>query len=61
MSQSAFRFRLGAELRAKGRWIVLIADALTASATAEAAARALLKAGAASVDALVFARVVTGA
>lgn len=43
----------------KGRNIVLIDDVLTTGATANAAARALLKAGAARVDLLVFARAVT--
>jgi ComF family protein len=59
--QGAFRVPPGAEARAKGKRVVLIDDVLTSSATANAAARALLRAGAASVDVLVFARVVTGA
>ena len=42
-----------------GRAIVLIDDVMTSGATANAAARALLRAGARSVDVLVFARVVT--
>ena len=50
----AFRVRPGS---AEGRRIVLIDDVLTSGATANAAARALLAAGAASVDVLVFARV----
>ena len=41
--------------------LVLVDDVLTSGATANAAARALLRAGAADVDLLVFARVVTGA
>jgi predicted amidophosphoribosyltransferase len=58
--QGAFRVPAGAESRVRGRRIVLVDDVLTSSATANAAARALLRAGAASVDVLVFARVVTG-
>jgi ComF family protein len=45
----------------EARHIVLIDDVLTTGATANAAARALLKAGAAQVDLLVFARAVTSA
>lgn len=44
-----------------GRNVVLIDDVLTTGATANAATRALLKAGAARVDLLVFARAVTAA
>lgn len=44
----------------QSRAIVLIDDVLTSGATINAAARALLRAGAARVDVLVFARVVTG-
>ena len=57
--QGAFRARAGAEGR--GCRIALVDDVLTSGATANAAARALLRAGAAQVDFLVFARVVTGA
>jgi ComF family protein len=59
--QGAFRVPSKAEPRVKGRRIVLVDDVLTSSATANAAARALLRAGAAGVDVLVFARVVTEA
>ena len=41
-----------------GRRLVLIDDVLTSGATSDACARALLRAGARSVDLLVFARVV---
>jgi ComF family protein len=57
--QGAFRTAEGAPLR--GLRIVLVDDVLTSGATANAASRALLRAGAAEVDVIVFARVVTGA
>ena len=41
-----------------GRRLVLIDDVLTSGATADTCARALLRAGAAHVDVLVFVRVV---
>jgi ComF family protein len=54
----AFRMRRGAS--ADGAHVVLIDDVHTTGATLSAAARALKKAGAARVDALVLARVVKG-
>ena len=57
--RALFALRRGA--RVKGRRIVLVDDVLTSGATANAAARALLRAGAGEVDLIVFARVVTGA
>ncbi len=57
--QGAFRAAAGVALR--GINVVLIDDVLTSGATANAASRALLRAGAKRVDVLVFARVVTGA
>ena len=52
--QGAFR---AAETGVRGRRILLVDDVLTTGATADAASRALLRAGAASVDLVVFARV----
>jgi ComF family protein len=53
-------FRVPAEQKAEiaGRRLVLIDDVLTSGATVDTCARALLRAGAAHVDVLVFARVV---
>ena len=48
----------GASVR--GLNVVLVDDVLTSGATANAASRVLLRAGAKRVDVLVFARVVTG-
>jgi ComF family protein len=57
--QGAFRTPDEARPRIFGRKIVLVDDVLTSGATSNAAARVLLRAGAARVDLLVFARVVT--
>ena len=57
--QGAFKVSDAADL--KGRKIVIVDDVLTSGATLNAASRVLLRAGAARVDVLVFARVVTGA
>ena len=56
--QGAFRTLDEAKPRVAGRRVVLVDDVLTSGATTNAAARALLRAGAANVDVLVFARVV---
>ncbi len=57
--QGAFRTLEEARPRIVGRKLVLVDDVLTSGATSNAAARVLLRAGAARVDLLVFARVVT--
>ena len=56
--QGAFRVAPDAKAEVLGRRLILIDDVLTSGATADACARALLRAGAAQVDVLVFARVV---
>lgn len=59
--QGAFQIPPERKARVQGRRIVLVDDVLTSGATVDACARALLRAGAANVDALVFARVVDAA
>jgi predicted amidophosphoribosyltransferase len=57
--QGAFAVPKARKIHAEGRHIVLVDDVATSGATLNAAARVLLRAGAKTVDALVFARVVT--
>ena len=56
--QGAFKVAADRKADIQDRRVVLIDDVLTSGATADACARALLRANAASVDVLVFARVV---
>jgi ComF family protein len=56
--QGAFRVPTDCKAEVAGRRLVLIDDVLTSGATSDACARALLRAGARTVDLLVFARVV---
>lgn len=57
--QGAFRVEPAMKPQIEGRRILLVDDVLTTGATANAAARALMRAGARAVDVLTFARVVT--
>src|SRR6202521_3730386 len=56
--QGAFKVTADRIADVQGRRVVLIDDVLTSGATVDACARALLRAKAASVDVLIFARVV---
>jgi ComF family protein len=56
--QGAFRVPPEGKASVAGRRLVLIDDVMTSGATSDACARALLRAGAKSVDVVVFARVV---
>jgi ComF family protein len=56
--QGAFRVPADGKGEVRGRRLILIDDVLTSGATLDACTRALLRAGAANVDVLVFARVV---
>jgi ComF family protein len=58
--QGAFRVDPSGKPEVTGRRLIVIDDVLTSGATSDACARALLRAGAAQVDVLVFARVVDG-
>lgn len=57
--QGAFRVLDPAKARITEKRVLLVDDVLTTGSTANAASRALLRAGAARVDVLAFARVVT--
>jgi len=56
--QGAFRVPNESKGEVSGKKLVLVDDVLTSGATVDACARTLLRAGAANVDVLVFARVV---
>ena len=56
--QGAFRVPPARKVEVAGRRLILVDDVLTSGATVDTCARALLRAGAAHVDVLVFARVV---
>ncbi|MGA2891797.1 MAG: ComF family protein [Xanthobacteraceae bacterium] len=55
--QGAFRVPPDGKAAVAGRRLVLVDDVLTSGATVDGCARALLRAGAANVDVLIFARV----
>jgi ComF family protein len=55
--QGSFRVPADGKAAVTGRHLILIDDVLTSGATVDGCARALLRAGAANVDVLVFARV----
>jgi len=59
--QGAFRVDPAGKAEVAGRRLIVIDDVLTSGATSDACARALLRAGAAQVDVLVFALVVDAA
>lgn len=59
--QGAFHVKPEAAPRVQGRAVVLVDDVMTSGATVNAAARALLRAKAARIDVLVFARVCVSA
>jgi predicted amidophosphoribosyltransferase len=56
--RGAFRVAEGERITVAGRRVLLVDDVYTTGATMKAATRALMRAGAEAVDAVVFARVV---
>src|SRR5262249_15888161 len=56
--QGAFRVPAEAKAVVKGKRLIVVDDVMTSGATAESCDRVLLRAGALTVDVLVFARVV---
>jgi ComF family protein len=59
--RGAFRVPPGEKIAVAGRHVLFVDDVYTTGATAKAVTRALLRASAAAVDVIVFARVVRGA